>query len=170
MRQTAQHSTKPSLVAGIDPGERTGVAVYDGRRRELVLCDSMAFWEAVLLFENELLPRGDGGHVGLVVVEDARRLPIYDRHRRRRLSREERDRLCRSVGRIDRDTDLWAQWLHERGYTVRLQAPVRAGKWDGQTLQRVTGYRGATNQHGRDAARLVWGCGVPAAHIEKSWV
>ena len=99
---------------------------------------------------------GPPGPVVRVVIEDARALPIYGRHGKVRGAR--RDKLARNVGRVDRETQLWVEYLARRGYRVLLVEPSRGQeKWDAATLKRITRYQGRTNQHGRDAARLVWG-------------
>jgi len=157
------------LVVGIDPGEVTGVAAWDVETQSFTHVGSGSFFEILGLLDERIgsAPTAEGWSVGLVVVEDARRLPIYasrDGVRRRR-----RDRLCRDVGRIDRDVQLWVDWLRARGLPVRLAEPLRGGKWDAATLARLTrtasgpGWTEPTNQHARDAARLVFG--TTARHL-----
>ena len=151
----------PALIVGLDPGEQTGVAAYDPTARRLKYCTSLGFWAMVRWFETELGPieSVDGlapGPVLLVVIEDARKLPIYGRHRAVRGAR--RDKLARNVGRIDRDTQLWVEYLTMRGYQVVRSVPAAGDeKWLAETFKQITRWRGRTNQHGRDAARLVWG-------------
>jgi hypothetical protein len=154
------------LVVGIDPGAVTGVAVWSVEAQELLHVGSGHFFDVLALLESRVPLGGvaDGSlwPVGLVVVEDARRLPIYagrDGLRGRR-----RDRVCRDVGRVDRDVELWEVWLRSRGLPVRLAEPLRGGKWDAATLEEVAGWAAPTNQHGRDAARLVFG--TTERHLE----
>ncbi|MFQ5570981.1 MAG: hypothetical protein ACE5G0_14980 [Rhodothermales bacterium] len=155
------------LLVGIDPGRETGLAVYALALKELLECRSCSFWEAVVVFRDHLLPLGDGGVVAEVVIEDSRRLPLYARNRKRRMTREARDRMCRSVGRIDRDIALWEEWLRDRGYEVLLVEPSKEAKWTAEDLRRICGWAESTNQHGRDAARLVWGR-KPGAMVENT--
>ena len=103
------YRTAPALIVGLDPGEQTGVAAYDSKAGRLKYCTSLGFWAMVRRFETELGPIDpvDGlapGPVVIVVIEDARKLPIYGRHGAVRGRR--RDRLARNIGRIDRDTQL----------------------------------------------------------------
>lgn len=152
------------LVVGIDPGEVTGMAAWDVGAQSFVHVGSGSFFEVLDLLDEWLgaAPPAAGWSVSLVVVEDARRLPIYasrDCVRGRR-----RDRLCRSVGRIDRDVQLWVDWLRVRALPVRLAEPLRGGKWDAATLARLSGWTEPTNQHARDAGRLVFG--TTARHVE----
>lgn len=176
--KAAHRQSAGVLVVGIDPGEVTGVAAWDVGAQSFVHVGSGSFFEVLGLLDKHVAatPPAEvhrpepvkGWAVGLVVVEDARRLPIYasrDGVRGRR-----RDRLCRDVGRIDRDVQLWADWLRARGLPVRLAEPLRGGKWDAATLARLTrtasgpGWTEPTNQHARDAARLVFG--TTARHLE----
>lgn len=159
-------------VVGIDPGDTTGVSVWDVDAQRLVACVGVGFFDALQLLSERAWSVGDDYDegtrgpwwpVGLVVVEDNRRLPIYARHDRVR--GRERDRLCRNVGRIDRDVELWATWCTREGYAVRLAEPLRGGKWDAAKLRAVTGWEAPTNEHGRDAARLV--VGTNRRHVER---
>lgn len=146
----------PALIVGLDPGAETGFATYDPTARRLESVTSLSFWAVHGLFETSFAPTDSSppGPVVLVVIEDARKLPIFGKHDGVRGRR--RDRLARNVGRIDRDVDLWLRYLSARGYRVLLVEPQRE-KWSGERLRQVTRYEGRTNQHGRDAARLVWG-------------
>ena len=92
-------------------------------------------------------------------VEDSRALPIYARHGR--AGRGERDRIARSVGRVDGLTDLYLDVLAALGVPTQTVEPVKAAKWSADDLARVTGWTARCNVHGRDAARLVIGRGVP---------
>ena len=158
------YRTAPGLIVGLDPGEQTGVAAYDPRARRLRFCTSMSFWKAVQWFNTALGPIEpiDGlspGPVVRVVIEDARKLPIYGRHGAVRGRR--RDKLVRNIGRIDRDTQLWVEYLERRGYRVLLARPSREQKWDAATFKRITRYQGRTNQHARDAGMLVFALKAP---------
>ncbi len=159
------------VLVGLDPGVETGLAVWSSTRGSLVHVTSGPFWHvhrvltALCEPAEEASPRWSGWRVAGVVIEDPRQLPVYARHRG--AGRGERDRIARSVGRIDRDVDLWAAWLTSVGYAVRLVEPTRRKKWDRDELRRITGWSASTNEHGRDAARLVVGMsttcvGVPS--------
>jgi hypothetical protein len=143
-----------SLLAGIDPGTRTGFALYDADAGTLRRVEAMPFWEAaeVLSVSAET--------VAAVVIEDARRIGLYAKHRS--LSGRRRDRAARSVGMIDRDVQLWLDLCRRLRLPVVTAEPTRS-KWDAETFRRVTGWGGRTNEHGRDAARLVYGMGVQQA-------
>lgn len=143
--------TSPSLLAGIDPGTHTGFALYDAARGELETVTALPFWEAA----NRL--RASAPRLAAVVIEDARLVGLYARHRK--LSGARRDRAARSVGMIDRDVRLWLDLCDRLGLPVMTVQPTRS-KWDARTFARVTGWPARTNEHGRDAARLVFGLGL----------
>lgn len=143
------------LVVGIDPGAVTGVAVWDAGAGRLEHVGSGRFFE--VLDGVASMP----SRPALVVLEDARRLPVFARHDRVRGRR--RDRLCRRVGYVDRDVELWEAWLRREGLRYRLAVPS-GRKWDAARLRALTGWAAPTNQHGRDAARLV--VGATARHVE----
>lgn len=163
----ADPSADGPVLVGIDPGAETGVAVWSPRRGALLRVASGSFWSVVDLLWQDTLPVGGVNsvkthlfgqprwHVAGVVVEDPRGLPIYARNRG--FGRGAADRIARSVGRIDRDVELWATWLRAQGYAVRLSEPQKRTKWDAADLARYTGWTASTNEHGRDAARLVVG-------------
>ncbi len=149
----ATYRSSMGFLVGLDPGEETGVALYDPKAGRLRFCTSMSFWKAVQWFGTV------AGPVAMVVIEDARKLPIYGRHDNVRGRR--RDRLARNIGRVDRDTGLWVEYLERRGYRVLLARPSREQKWDAATFKRITHYQGRTNQHARDAGMLVFALKAP---------
>jgi len=150
--QEAMSTPLDNIILGLDPGESTGFAIAS--RGELIDVMSGDLWTIA----RQVLGFHRTGRLLGVVVEDSRSLPIYQRHNRKPMKRDERDKLCRNVGRVDRDCALWEAFLIGRGIPYVLRKPSKQKKWDARLLERITGYTKPTNQHGRDAARLVWGC------------
>lgn len=141
-----------SLVVGVDPGDVTGLAVYDlaadAGRGALVAVESLAFWTATARLH------ASSPAVVAVVVEDPRALGLYARHRG--LGREQRDRAARCVGQIDRDVNLWAELCRRLGVRCVCVPPRRRAKWNRAELAAATGWTADTSEHGRDAARIAW--------------
>lgn len=140
------------FVLGIDPGTTTGLAAFCPSVRRLAFVDSagpLATLRLITAWHRE-------GRLAAAVIEDSRGLPIYARHGR--ANKGQRDRIARNVGRVDCLTDLYVSLLDSLGVPVTSAEPARAKKWDADTLRRVTGWTDRTNEHGRDAARLVLGC------------
>ena len=151
----------PPFVLGVDPGAATGLAGYDPASDELVFVGSTDPLDALRYIGRWARARTAGGQPFLLgaYVEDARELPIFDRNRS--ADRGERDRIARSVGRIDLLTDLYLGLLRSLGVPTASVEPPRAKKWNAHRLRVETGYDRQTNEHGRDAARVVWQRGVP---------
>lgn len=139
------------FLLGVDPGTTTGLACACAETGALALVTSAGPLGASRQIEAWA---ASGGLVG-AYVEDARALPIYARHGQ--ANRGERDRIARGVGGVDLLTGLYVDLLDALGVPVVCVEPVRAAKWDADGLRRVTGYARPTNEHGRDAARHVWG-------------
>lgn len=148
------------LVLGIDPGEITGVALWSPRKQEFLHIGSGGFFSVLSYIETtcEAVGREHGTGalpVGLVVVEDNRRIGIYSRNAH--FTGAKRDSLCRDIGRIDRDVELWEDWLKAKGYEVLMVEPLKGKKWDADYLAQVARWTAPTNEHARDAARLIIG-------------
>lgn len=158
-RAHAEAGGATRFVLGIDPGASTGLAGLvppdgdaggDRQRPRFAFVTSASPLPALRL----LTAWHRAGLLLGAVVEDTRELPIYARHDDK--NRGERDRVARSVGRVDCLTDLYVDLLRSMSVPVRLGQPRRSSKWDAAELRRRTGFDGPTNEHGRDAARLVW--------------
>lgn len=151
--------TPAPFILGIDPGASTGLAGYvpgsRGRAGTLTFVTSSPPLEALDLLAAWAR---DGVLLG-AYVEDARALPIYARNRH--AGRGERDAIARSVGQVDGLTGLYLDALEGLQIAAVPVEPSRSAKWDAETLERLTGFSGRTNEHGRDAARLVFGRPVP---------
>ena len=125
---------------GLDPGQRTGVAIYrDGKLCELRTV-SPADIEALIV---EHAP-------ALVVFEDSRmQSPVFSRGTNPRAMLK----IARNVGEIDqlcRQIDDMSKRLGAECVGV---SPLRKGsKLTAARFAKVTGWQGRSNQHERDAA------------------
>lgn len=139
---------------GIDPGQHTGVATWDLEAQGFADLRTADFWGAYEYVCGTFDPA-----CAVVVVEDpALNRPVwhYDAEGARR-----RERVARNVGMNQRDAALLMDGLRRRGYRVIAVRP-QAAKWDAVTFARMLRRRVRTNQHERDAARLVIGLSVAA--------
>ena len=151
--------TLPPFVLGLDPGVSTGLAGYDPESDRLAFVASAS----PLAVLRQLARWARAGLLLGAYVEDSRSLPIYARNRH--ANRGERDRIARSVGRVDALTELYLDVLARYGVPASTVEPTRAAKWDRERLAEATGYDDPTNEHGRDAARIVYGRRAPAAPV-----
>ena len=123
---------------GIDPGVNTGVAIWNSEKKELE-CFSLMIHQAF-----ELVKKYDC----FVYVEDAR-LRKYITGGREKLQ---------GAGSIKRDSKIWEDFLTDKNIAFKLIAPKNnRTKLDSVTFTKLTGFKGRTNQHERDAAMLVFG-------------
>lgn len=143
------------LYIGIDCGRHTGVAVWDPVRREFLEILTLPLHRALLLVY-------EFGKVGpiRVVFEDARKRTWFARER---TESEYRGKLI-GAGSVKRDSVIWEEFLSDRqlcpSVTFESQAPRRGlTKWNPDTFARLTGWKGRTSEHARDAALLVYGRG-----------
>ena len=62
------------------------------------------------------------------------------------------------AGAAKRDAKIWEEFLQDYGIPYEAHKPqARGTKWSAETFANVTGYKGRTNEHNRDAALLVYG-------------
>jgi len=92
--------------------------------------------------------------IGLIVFEDARKRKWLPREK----SMKEFKGRAMGAGSVRRDSAIWEEWC--RTYAIPfISSPPRAGmtKLSDIQFQGITGYDRRTNEHGRDAAMLVFG-------------
>lgn len=132
------------LFVGIDPGVNTGYAEAVGGK--IMRCESMRIDEAMervreLAAQTKLLT---------VVFEDARMRTGY-------FGKDAKAKQ-QGAGSVKRDCKIWADFLAALGITYINVSPRQKGvKRSAESFAALTGFRERTNEHGRDAAMLVWG-------------
>ena len=131
---------------GIDPGKDTGFAVYD--RQAKIICQTKLtdFWGAVDLMQAYPVEA-----VHKVIVELPRSKTVWHDAK----SKGAIQRTSVNVGSGLREAELLVDYLKRQGYSVVTQHPY--GKKDAKQVKRITGYRGRTNEHTRDAIMLCYG-------------
>lgn len=139
---------KPSnydLLIGIDPGVETGVAIWDQKKKHF---RSVCSVQRVRAEQTAMVGIGTGIRV-LVVFEDARL---------RRWFGNSGPERWKGAGSIMRDCQLWEEFCQYHNIDFIKVAPKNnRTKLSSREFQRITGYEGRTNEHGRDAAMLVFG-------------
>lgn len=140
-------SDKPSatLIVGIDPGLNTGFSIFDQAEGELTKVCSMMIHEAfayILLIKDQ---------IKLVRFEDARQRKKFG---------ERSDSKLQGAGSIKRDSKIWEDFLTSHKINFQMIAPVNIRtKVDADRFKTITGWDKPTNNHGRDAAMIVYGYG-----------
>jgi hypothetical protein len=140
------------IAVGIDPGVCTGFAAWDAGQRRLIRCSGLLLHRA--LAEVEALHTSQPGTV--VIFEDARLRTWFG-------SADARERkfgaaIREGVGSVKRDCTIWEEFLTDRGIPFMARKPQAHGtKWPAPQFAQATGWTARTNEHGRDAALLVFG-------------
>lgn len=139
-----------AIYVGIDPGVNTGMAVWDTKTRTLRFVATLPILEAmsyVKSFREVISPDCE------LFIEDARLRKWLPRERS---ISEYRGRLM-GAGSIKRDCEIWEEFAQRLGITIHLLPPRKgATKWDAEYFKKVTGWKGRTSNHARDAAILVF--------------
>lgn len=130
---------------GIDTGVNTGIAIWDRVDKKFTAIGSMSIHKALKTVEGFEKWRGDM----FVRVEDARLRKMFGRSGRERLQ---------GAGSIKRDAKIWEDFLTDIKMEFELVAPRHnVTKLNAQAFKKLTKWTGVTNEHGRDAAMLVFG-------------
>ena len=140
---------KKRFAIGIDAGLTTGFCVYDRTTRKIIALFSSSFWEAYGLILRDYAPDGT-----LIVVEKPRKFFVYDRAKDK--DPKARERRAFNAGENNREATLLIEGFGKAGFEVRTQTP-EGEKWNAAYFQTITRCDLRTNEHQRDAARLVFG-------------
>lgn len=138
------------IIVGIDPGVNTGLAVWDSSARQFLDIRCSGIVNAM----DYLRRLREERKISLVVFEDARQRKWIPREKD---LAEFRGRAM-GAGSVKRDSAIWEEWC----ITNRIDfvaTPPRQGmtKLTDLYFRGLTGYDRRTNEHGRDAAMLVFG-------------
>jgi len=142
-------ATQPQYALGIDPGVHCGYARYCCTTRKLVEVSTLGFW-------------GVYDHVRTTYTPDQVEIFIEKTPRNRLYARRDgmagrvRDRVAGNVGANQMIATLLIEGFRALGYSVTEVKPTSA-KWTLGEFKRLTGYYGRTSEHGRDAAKLIFG-------------
>ncbi len=139
------------LYIGIDPGTTTGLALWpkkDFGSLKLMSGPLIEIYQKILRHPFWV------GHVHeskeiLIRIEDARLRKWYGKQSSAKLQ---------GAGSIKRDCAIWEEICNHHGWNYEMVHPIKGGtKWPAKIFNNITGYRGRSNEHERDAAMLVYG-------------
>jgi hypothetical protein len=141
-----------SYIIGLDPGVTTGYALWEPEHKRFYQVSSMAIHEAMACVKS----LHDSGELNMVVFEDARLRKWFAAGDARQA--RSGAGIREGVGSVKRDAGIWADYLGGLGVPYKAIKPAAgATKWTAEHFSRVTGWTARTNEHGRDAAVLVFG-------------
>lgn len=134
------------VMVGVDPGVHTGFAEWDRLRRKLVRVTALKLHEAWA----RVLELHQAGLLHSVTFEDARLRTGY--------FGKDSAAKQQGAGSVKRDCGAWADFLGAHGIPHHAISPrQKSSKVEAAPFARITGWRERTNEHGRDAAMLVFG-------------
>lgn len=138
------------IYIGIDTGVHTGIAVWDSEWKEFVMVDTMKIHEAM----NLVYDYADSDSPLQVRFEDSRQrkwIPM-SKNMTAELGR------AQGAGYVKAHCQIWEDFLTDYRIPFEAIAPRRnLTKLSAEQFGRITGYKGRTNEHARDAAMLVYG-------------
>lgn len=138
------------IIVGIDPGVHTGVAVWDSSNRQLLYVTSCGIVHAMEYLQTFNITRP----ISRVIFEDARMRTWIPRERD---FRQVKGRAM-GAGSVRRDCQIWEEWCEFHGIQFIAKPPKNnVTKLSDVQFRGITGYDRRTNEHGRDAAMLVFG-------------
>lgn len=133
------------IAVGVDPGVHTGFAEWSRDSRRFVRVTALKLHEAWA----RVLDLHQSGQLHSVTFEDARLRTYFGAKGREALQ---------GAGSVKRDCSAWADFLGAHGIPYRTLSPRQKGaKLAAEPFARLTGWTERTNEHGRDAAMLVFG-------------
>lgn len=136
-------------VIGIDPGTKTGLAVYNKQTKKLDAVCTLKVHEAFEAVSNQLSrAKNEGGKI-FVRVEDARKRKRYGANSFAKMQ---------GAGAIKIQCKQWEEFLTSLGVSFDLVAPNQIKtKMSAAYFKQVTGWAARCSNHARDAAALVYG-------------
>ena len=136
------------IYIGIDPGTHTGVAIWDNKQQDFVELETLPIHQALI---KVMMWRDRIGHDLQVVFEDARQRTWFGRDKNTNAK-------LQGAGSIKRDCSIWEDFLTDSEIPFRAVPPQKGcTKWTEEYFKMVTGWKGKTSNHSRDAAVLVIG-------------
>ncbi len=133
-----------NAVIGIDPGQRTGVAIFAGDREGLSRLSTISPDHIEQMLADE--------KPALVVFEDSRRQSAVFR---RDVSPRAMLKIARNVGEIDNICRSITQACRRMDIDIIAVSPLAKGrKVSATAFAQITGWAGRSNQHERDAAMV----------------
>lgn len=135
-----------TYLIGIDPGTKTGFAVWQRNVKKLIL-RTYSIHEA--MDDVKRLIEMFGTKTMFVTVEDARQAVHgrqMDKHK------------AQGAGSIKRDCSIWEDFLTDLGIAFEMKRPNKnLTKMNADLFADMTGYKERCSSHARDAALLVFG-------------
>lgn len=133
------------IYIGIDPGTHTGVAVWDTREGKFLSLETLLIHRAM----QEVYKWRQRPAEIQVVFEDARQRRWYGK---------DGNAKRQGAGSVKRDCSIWEDFCRDYHIPFVAVPPMKGGtKVDESYFKTISGWKGRTSNHARDAAMLVIG-------------
>ena len=138
------------IYIGIDPGTHTGVAIWDNKQQEFVELATIPIHQALLKVKN-YYNDNKGLYDICVVFEDARQRTWFGKDKNTNAK-------LQGAGSIKRDCRIWEDFCKDYQIPFLKIPPIKGGtKLSEAYFKTISGWKGRTSNHARDAAMLVIG-------------
>lgn len=138
------------MYFGLDTGTHTGLAMWHGAQQKFLrvaTCGIVEAMDVILRFKAE-------DPDVTVVIEDARLRTWIPREK----SLAEFKGKAMGAGSVKRDASVWEEFCAYYGIKlVKVPPKHNTTKLSADAFARITGWKGRTSEHARDAAMLVFG-------------
>lgn len=143
------------FIIGIDPGNDTGLAVYDNHKGRFIKLETLDFW-GIYDACNVLSVTVGLPNECLFVIENPNLISgLYARNQGEKGAA--RDKIAQHVGGNKMQASLLIQRFESMGFKVLPVSPQRRKKWSHEDMVAITGYDGKpVSEHCRDGARIAW--------------
>lgn len=160
------------LIIGIDPGRKTGFAVWDTSEKEFSELRKTTFWDAIRKIQNY----NENYKIGIIIEDLKSKKGVFggkmiDGVKRIIASGGNMFKIGNScahygagvgdgIGAVRRECELFIEWVKTSGIPHELKPPTDKSKTklSHKEFVLITKYKGKqTNEHSRDAGMLVYG-------------
>ena len=133
---------KPRYLIGIDPGKKTGFAIYDRQEKKLINVSTLSIIAAM----RNIMQMGTDIELR---IEDARLRKWFGNAGKEKLQ---------GVGSVKRDSSILEEFcvFYALRYTM-IHPKNNLTKTKAAYFKKITGWESRTSEHSRDAAMLVFG-------------
>ena len=148
---------KHQYFIGIDPGMETGLAIWNSTLQKFRSIQSVNFWQAIWILEEwDTRLKVEEIELTLVIEDPNLTTHVWDRYGA--LGRSA-TKIAQNVGACKREASLILAWCEIKGIKTIAVNPSdrRDTKMKAEAFRNLTKCNIQTNEHGRDAALLVFG-------------
>ena len=138
------------IYIGIDPGTHTGVAIWDSKAQVFIELTTIPIHQALLKVKRLYAESRELSNI-CVVFEDARQRTWFGKDKNTNAK-------LQGAGSIKRDCRIWEDFCKDYQIPFLKIPPIKGGtKLSEAYFKTISGWKGRTSNHARDAAMLVIG-------------